>query len=60
VNLNAIITCPGGDQIEDLVDIALLPDAQGYLSDWRTGAGARGEVMEGGWTWYYDFILVAW
>jgi hypothetical protein len=58
--LNAIFACASGDQLEDLVEIALLPDAEVYLGDWRTPERATGEVMEGGWTRYYGFILAAW
>jgi hypothetical protein len=60
VNLHTIIVCPSGDRLEDSVEIALLPDTKVYLGDWRTPETATGEVMEGGWTWYYDFILAAW
>jgi hypothetical protein len=52
VNLNTIVVCTAGDQLEDLVEIAFLPDAEAYLSDWGTAAGATGEIMEGGWTRY--------
>jgi hypothetical protein len=61
VNLNAIILrCPA-DQLEELVEIALLPDhdTEIYLDDWIATAGVTEEVMEGGWTRYYDFILAA-
>jgi hypothetical protein len=57
---NAIITCPSGDQLEDSVEIARFPGAGVYLDDWTTAEGATGEVMEGGWTRYYEFILAAW
>jgi hypothetical protein len=60
VNLNTIYVCPSGDRLEDSVEIALLPDAEVYLGNWRTAEGATGEVMEGGWTRYYNFILAAW
>jgi hypothetical protein len=60
VNLNTIIVCPSGDRLEDSVEIALLLDADLYLDYWRATQGATGEVMEGGWTRYYDFILAAW
>jgi hypothetical protein len=60
VNLNSIIVCPSGDRLEDSVEIALLPDTKVHLGDWTTPEGATGEVMEGGWTRYYDFILAAW
>jgi hypothetical protein len=59
VNLNAIYACPSGDRLEDLVEIALLPDIKVYIGDWRTPERATGEVMEGGWTRYYDFILAS-
>jgi enterochelin esterase-like enzyme len=59
-NLNAIIVCPSGDRLEDSVEIALLLDAEVYLGHWRTAARVRGEVMEGGWTRYHNFILAAW
>jgi hypothetical protein len=39
-----------------LVEIALLPDTEVYPGDWETER-ATGEVMEGGWTRYYDFIF---
>jgi hypothetical protein len=57
VNLNAIIGCTSGDYLEDMVEVALLLDAEIFLGSWRT---AMGEVMEGGWTWYYNFILAGW
>jgi hypothetical protein len=60
VNLNAIIACPSGDRLEDSVELALLPNEKVYLDDWETAAEETGEVMEGGWTRYYDFILAAW
>jgi hypothetical protein len=60
VNLNTRITCPSGDRLEDSVEIALLPDAQLCLGKWAATDRATGEVMEGGWTRYYDFILAAW
>jgi hypothetical protein len=56
VNLNAIIACPSGDRLEELVEIALLPDAAAYLGDWITPKSATGEVMDSGWTRYYYFI----
>jgi hypothetical protein len=52
VNLNGIIVCTSADQPEDLVGIALLPNEEVYLGDWRTPERATGEVMEGGWTRY--------
>jgi hypothetical protein len=58
--VNAIIVCPSGDRPEDPVEIALLPDTEVYLDHWETPERATGEVMEGGWTRYYDFILAAW
>jgi hypothetical protein len=60
VNLTTIIACASEDRFEDSVEIALLPDTKVYLGDWRTPEGATGEVMEGGWTRYYYFILAAW
>jgi hypothetical protein len=57
VNLDTIIACYSGDRLEDSVEIPLLLDAEVDLDDWGTLEGATGEVMEGGWTWYYDFIL---
>jgi hypothetical protein len=60
VNLKAIIACPSGDRLEDSVEIALLPDAEVFLDFWRTPERATREVMEGGWTRYYEFILAAW
>jgi hypothetical protein len=60
VNLNTIIACPSGDRFEDSVEIALLPNKEVYLGDWRAAGRAIGEVVEGGWTWYYNFILAAW
>jgi hypothetical protein len=60
VNLNTIIVCTAGNQLEEFVEIALLPDAVVRLGYWRTGGRAAGEVMEGGWTRYYNFILAAW
>jgi hypothetical protein len=60
VTLSTIIACPLEDRLEDSLKIALLPERKVYLGDWRTAAGATGEVTDGGWTWYYYFILVAW
>jgi hypothetical protein len=60
VNLNAIIVCSLRDRLEDWVEIALLPDAEVYLDHWRTPERATGEVVEGGWAWYYNFIVAAW
>jgi hypothetical protein len=60
VNLNAIIACPSGDRLEDLVEIALSPDAEVRVGDWRSLKRVTAEVMEGGWTRYYDFILTVW
>jgi hypothetical protein len=60
VNLHTIIACSSGDRFEDSVEIALLPDTEVYVGDWKTPERATGEVMEGGWTRYYDFILAAW
>jgi hypothetical protein len=60
VNLNAIIACASGDYLEDLVKIALLSDTEVYLDNWITAAGTTGEVVERGWTRYYDVILSAW
>jgi hypothetical protein len=59
VNLNTIIVCSLGDQLEDSVEIALLPDAEIFIDSWRRTPGT-GEVMEGGWIRYYNFILAAW
>ncbi|KAJ7882265.1 hypothetical protein B0H13DRAFT_2539465, partial [Mycena leptocephala] len=50
VNLNTIIVCTAGDQLEDSVEIALLPDTKVYRGDWETAAEVAGEVMDGGWT----------
>jgi hypothetical protein len=58
-NLNTIV-CPSGDRLEDSVEIALLPDVKVDLGYWQTTRGMTGEVMAGGWTRYYDFILAAW
>jgi hypothetical protein len=60
VNLAAIIACTSGDQLEDSVEIALLPDPEVQQDAWRSLERATGGVMEGGWTRYYSFILVAW
>jgi hypothetical protein len=60
VSLNTIIACALGDRLEDSVEIALLPDAEVRLGYWRTAAEETGEVMEGGWTRYYEFILATW
>jgi hypothetical protein len=60
VNLDTIIACPLGDRLEDSVEIALLPDVEVYLSGWGTPKRTTREVMEGGWTRYYEFILAAW
>jgi hypothetical protein len=60
VNLSAIIACASADRLEDLIEIALLPDAEVYLGSWRTPETATGEDVEGGWTRYYDFILATW
>jgi hypothetical protein len=60
VNLNTIITWASGDRLEDPVEIALLLDADVNLGDWRTPERVSREVMEDGWTRYYDFILAAW
>jgi hypothetical protein len=57
VNLTTIIACASEDRLEDSVEIALLSDAEVSLGDWIAAAGATGEVMESGWTRYYDFIL---
>jgi hypothetical protein len=59
-NLNGIIACVSGDRPEDWVEIALLADTEVFLGYWRTPARATGEVMKGGWTRYYKFILAAW
>jgi hypothetical protein len=56
VNLNTtIVRSLGG-----LVEIALLPEAEAELGHWATAEQATGEVMEEGWTWYHNFIFVAW
>jgi hypothetical protein len=54
--MNTIFVCTAGDQLEDWVEIALLPSAEVYLGDWT---GTTGEVVEDGWTRYYEFILAA-
>jgi hypothetical protein len=60
VNLNTIIVCPSEDRLEDSVEIALfLPNEEVYLGYWSTTLGAYREVVEGGWTRYYNFILAA-
>jgi hypothetical protein len=59
VNLNTIVACPSEDRLEDLLEIALLPDAKVYPGHWRTPERKTGEVMEGGWTRYYNFIFAA-
>jgi hypothetical protein len=63
VDLNTIIVCPSGDRLEDSVELARLLDADIFLGSWRTWRPPEtvtGEVIEGGWTRYYDFILAAW
>jgi hypothetical protein len=60
VNLNTIIACTSGDYLEDLVEIALLPDGKILLYNWAAAEGTRGEVMDGGWTRYHNFVLAAW
>jgi hypothetical protein len=60
VNLNAIIVCPSGDRHEDSVEIALLPNPKVHLGVWQSPERTTGEVMEGGWTRYYNFIVAAW
>jgi hypothetical protein len=52
MDLNTIIAWTSGNQLEEMVGIALLPDAEVYPGDWRTASGATGGVMDGGWTWY--------
>jgi hypothetical protein len=58
VNLNTVIALPWGDQLEDSIEIAFLPNEEAYLGDWASMEGATA-VMEGGWTRYNDFILAA-
>jgi enterochelin esterase-like enzyme len=58
VNLNTIYVCPSGDRLEDSVEIALLPDGEGYLGHWGTERVIE-EVMEGGWTRYCNVISAA-
>jgi hypothetical protein len=60
VTLNAIMVCPSGDQLEDSIEIAFSPDGEVYQGNWETTRGAYREVVEGGWTRYYNFILAAW
>jgi hypothetical protein len=60
VNLSAIIACCSRDQLEDLVEIVLFPNVDFYLGDWRSHEIATEEVMEGGWTRYYNFISATW
>ena len=58
VSPGAVISCSSGHQLEDLVEIAFLPDVEALPHDWLL-SGAEGEVMEDGWTRYEYFIAVA-
>jgi hypothetical protein len=50
LNLGAVIVCSSGDQFQDPVEIAFLPDVEVNMGDW---GGAEGKVMmEDGWTRY--------
>jgi hypothetical protein len=55
-----MIACSSGDQLEDSVEIALLPKAAVNLGVWRSLERGTGEVMEGGWIRYCNFILAVW
>jgi hypothetical protein len=54
-NLSAIIAGASRNRLEDLVEIALLPDAEVHLGYWRAG-GATREVFDDGWTRYYHLF----
>jgi hypothetical protein len=47
VNLGAVIDCSSGDQLQDWVEVASLPDVEVRRGRWY---GPGGEVMANGWT----------
>jgi hypothetical protein len=47
VNLGAVFACSPSDQFEDWREIVSLPYVGGSVAHW---CGAKGEVMENGWT----------
>jgi hypothetical protein len=58
VNLGAVISCPLGIQLEDLVEIVILPRTDsGFCRRWNTVNW--GVVVENGWTRYDVFPPLA-
>jgi hypothetical protein len=55
VSLGAIMSWSSTDQLEDLVEIASLPDVQFIGEGWCHEANRPMSVMEDGWTRYYFF-----
>jgi hypothetical protein len=49
VNLSGVFVCSSGDQLDDCVPIAAMPDAAVDMGHWR---GAEGVVMDSGWSRY--------
>ncbi|KAJ6555965.1 hypothetical protein B0H19DRAFT_138114 [Mycena capillaripes] len=49
VNLGAIILCSAGVQLEDSVEIALLPDEKVNVEKWENTREAMGETRGNGW-----------
>jgi hypothetical protein len=60
LNVDTIIARISGDRLEDMVEIALLPDAEVDLGRWGIPSSVTWKVVENGWTRYYDFILAVW
>jgi hypothetical protein len=58
--MNTIIACSSGNQLEDLVEVAVLPYVKVYPGHWNVPGAVVGEVIEDGWSRYYEFILPAW
>jgi hypothetical protein len=58
VNLAAVISCSSGKKLEDLVEIASLPDVgspSGRFHWNLIGTVAEGDVLDNGWTRYHYY-----
>ncbi|KAJ7315710.1 hypothetical protein DFH08DRAFT_1039399 [Mycena albidolilacea] len=50
VKLWALVSWSPGHLLEDLVEIAYTPNVDSHFAGWQTSEGAKGVVMEDGWT----------
>ncbi|KAF7333791.1 hypothetical protein MVEN_02335900 [Mycena venus] len=57
VNLGVVICCSSRNELEDSVEIATLPNVEGYRYRWES-PGAVGEIVEDGWTRFESSIVL--